>query len=404
MLDNITKQKINIFCEKIYKSSSNEKYTFLNEEFYDLYLKDKELFHDLLNNVFTDDDFYEELKQREYYVLFELIILKDKDAITEAKQEYSLNILNQIESRLFSVDTFLSEQLRLHQNIFSCVEKKDVRSFYFLFLKYSNFYENKRHILNSNYDYLEYIYGKNLDNSLVEITPKIELLSLNPTRIFDKTIKKTIYLANIDRELLSVLGRLKQYNLLSSLSVRVKNDIKAVFDGKNKNQYLTEELDFGKRFCLDNIYRVPVSRLFSQKYGNQLWIKVDSESITFEELYDEKIIYKDAIVTQMIHFQYEYIDKKPYIKHFDHEFIFYSIEEYNKRVNNAYEKGKRFKRVKSFMVNSASIPFDYKIERRIIDSKGNETTEHVFLVVFVLKKYLKHHDLIDDYFSSFSAQ
>lgn len=268
----------------------------------------------MLNNVFSDDDFYEELKQREYYALFELIILKDKDAITEAKQENSLNTLNQIESRSFSVDTFLNEQLRLHQNIFGCVEKKMLEVF--IFLKYSNFYENKRHILNSNYDYLDYIYGKNLDNSLVEITPKIELLYLNPIRIFDKTIKKTIYLSNIDRELLSVLGRFKQYNLLSFLSVRVKNDIESVFDEKNTNQYLTEELDFGKRFCLDNICQVPVSRLFSQKYGNQLWIKVDSESITFEELYDEKIIYKDTIVTQMIHFQYEYIDKKPYIKHF----------------------------------------------------------------------------------------
>lgn len=404
MLDNITNQKISIFCEKIYKSSSNQKHTFLNEDFYDSYLNDKELFHDLLNNVFTDDDFYEELKQREYYALFELIILKDKGALTEAKRENSLNTLNQIEGRSFSVDTFLSEQLQLHQNIFVCVEKKDIRSFYFLFLKYSNFSEDKRHILNSNYDYLEYIYGKNLDNSLVEITPKIELLCLDPTRIFDKTIKKTIYLANIDRELLSVLGRLKEYNLLSFLSVRVKNDIKAVFDGKNTNQYLTEELDFGKRFSLDNIYQVPVSRLFSQKYGNQLWIKVDSESITFEELYDEKIIYKNAIVTQMVHIQYEYIDKKPYIKHFDHEFIFYSIDEYDKRVANAYEKGKQFKRVKSFIVNSASIPFDYKIERSFIDSKGNKINEHILLVVFVLKKYLKHHDLIDDYFSSFLIQ
>ena len=190
MLDNITNQKISIFCEKIYKSSSNQKHTFLNEDFYDSYLNYKELFHDLLNNVFTDDDFYEELKQREYYALFELIILKDKGALTEAKRENSLNTLNQIEGRSFSVDTFLSEQLQLHQNIFVCVEKKDIRSFYFLFLKYSNFSEDKRHILNSNYDYLEYIYGKNLDNSLVEITPKIELLCLDPTRIFDKTIKK----------------------------------------------------------------------------------------------------------------------------------------------------------------------------------------------------------------------
>lgn len=58
----------------------------------------------------------------------------------------------------------------------------------------------------------------------------------------------------------------------------------------------------------------------------------DKQEITFEELMDDFILEEDSVVTQVIHLQYVRNDGQVFIQHLDHEFIFYSIEEYEQKL------------------------------------------------------------------------
>ena len=45
-----------------------------------------------------------------------------------------------------------------------------------------------------------------------------------------------------------------------------------------------------------------------------------------------------------------------YITHLDHEFIFYTVDEYEARINNVHQKGTVRPRMKSFKIDNAKIP------------------------------------------------
>ena len=84
-------------------------------------------------------------------------------------------------------------------------------------------------------------------------------------------------------------------------------------------------------------------KLYSKNYDDQLWINIDIErkSITFEEFMSNFIIYKDSIVTQVIHAEYNNINDVLCITHIDHEFIFYTLAA---TFNQMYDKLNREKK------------------------------------------------------------
>jgi hypothetical protein len=135
-----------------------------------------------------------------------------------------------------------------------------------------------------------------------------------------------------------------------------------------------------------------MSKLVSENYGNSLWITVGDNDITFEELCDDFDIEENDIITQMVHLQYS--EKK--ITHIDHEYIFYSVEEYEERIR-LRRKGKARKRFKTFKVDQSHIPMDYPCKMFSISEDEREDISVPF-IYFVLNSYFKHKDLLTEYF------
>ena len=102
--------------------------------------------------------------------------------------------------------------------------------------------------------------------------------------------------------------------------------------------------------------------------------------------------------------KYKIIDDHIVITHIDHEFVFYSQEDYSKRMNNSDIKGNEYQKLKSFKIDGAEIPFDIMCKHTFNMHTDNpdefdRVTESIPFIVFVLKSYFKHFDLIDVYFT-----
>lgn len=231
------------------------------------------------------------------------------------------------------------------------------------------------------------------------------MLAIDPPRFYDSRIDKTLLLSNVSRELLSIFIDLGKKKLYKKLSLRVSNAITKIFDGKYELQNLSEAVQIGKIFSTQNISNIPLTKLYSTKYEDCLWVKSSEHDITFEELCENEDTFNDSIVTQVIHLEYKQDKGDIVITHIDHEFIFYNKEDYEKRKSKAETKGKEQPRLKSFKIDEARIPLSLPIQRSInvYSNRTNDTmrkNETVPFLIYILKSYLKHHDLIDEYFAN----
>lgn len=155
-----------------------------------------------------------------------------------------------------------------------------------------------------------------------------------------------------------------------------------------------EHLENGGYF--DTFYNKKFSRtkLYNCNY-DQLWIKSDEESITFEELYSQNNINNEnCITTQGIHLKYFTNEKGEYfIEHLDHEFFYYEPQEYEKRKTDQNQKGSAKPREKTFKIDASYIPF-------FINKEGKDIC---VLYEFVIKIF-KHKDLINEYFNKLESK
>lgn len=209
----------------------------------------------------------------------------------------------------------------------------------------------------------------------------------NPVRIYDHEINKTVFL-QIPRPLAMVFQELIKYKYINNIAFR--GDDQFIYDGENHCSPLMEAVEAGKIFDLDIASLPEMSKLVSDRsYDDSLWITVDEANITFEELCADIYVEGDSIVTQMIHLQYE----EKNITHIDHEYIFYSLEEYEER-QFVRRKGEANKRFKTFKVDKSSIPFNYDCTILSLDDKEIL----VPFIYFVLNTYFVHKDLLKEYF------
>ncbi|WP_426758908.1 hypothetical protein, partial [Pseudomonas aeruginosa] len=79
--------------------------------------------------------------------------------------------------------------------------------------------------------------------------------------------------------------------------------------------------------------------------------------MTFEEIAHIPELLPDCAVTRMIHLEYFVEDGRYYVSHIDHELIFYTLEEFDLRANDPYQKGNARKRLKTFKIDRSAIPF-----------------------------------------------
>lgn len=289
------------------------------------------------------------------------------------------------------------------------VVEEHIRGLCYVYYGYESYCNRKKSVYNQERDRLKSIYSRCFDKNselhtygLIEIDKKCELLALDPPRLFDPRVNKTFYLSNIKKDLLELFLGIS--GLYEKLSVRVSNLDMDIFDGRYTEQILQEAFAFGKPFNKESIGSIAVAKLYSEDMNNTFWVKSDHEDITFEELCSEEGQYADSVITQVVHMQYKNSDSGIIITHIDHEFIFYSKDDYEKRKNNIKIKGSNQPRLKSFKIDNARIPIELQCEHAygVQDEMTNDTktlVEKIPFLIYILKEYFTHTELIDEYFA-----
>lgn len=230
---------------------------------------------------------------------------------------------------------------------------------------------------------------------LIPIDRVRELIVANPCRIYDEEIDRTLFLM-VQPQVAAVLDELYANKRIEKLSFRGIDT--QIYTGRCSMGYIMEEIEYGLQFKL-NVKKLPrVTKLFSKTYNDQLWVSVSNDEMQFEELCDDFMIQDEAIVTQLVHLIYEVKGNAPVIKHIDHEYIFYSINEYANRLENPTVKGKKRKRIKTFKVDEASIDMSYMCN--VFDVQDIRCVHKIKVpfLYFVLNAYFKHKDLLNEYF------
>lgn len=278
---------------------------------------------------------------------------------------------------------------------------KDIKPLLFLYYAYDNYRNQNDDTYNSETDELEKELGdieakqsQFRKYGLVSVGTERELLCLVPPRIYDKSLDKTYYTKNIPLCLLKQLEIMKKAGLISELSVRLQNQPGIV--GRSLKQIFLEAVERGRIFDFSELGECSVSRLYSENYADCLWVAIDPQNITFEELCSDQDAYNGMIVTQVVHLQYKQVSGEALITHLDHEYIFYTNAEYEARKKNASQKGEAKARMKSFKIDNSEIPFDYMCDVQIVGK--NDMGSEPFLY-YVLDCYFEHKDLIKEYFS-----
>lgn len=259
-------------------------------------------------------------------------------------------------------------------------------------LLYDDYQRNKgmMEFLGDTYPDLVFEAYKDLDIDLLKSDlqfKKYKLLTLNENiRICNDKDSQTLYddriaqyfWINVPRNLLFSIEQLIDAQCIKDISFRVNYISECI--------PCMEEMEFGSPLKI-NIESLPeLSKFYSvQNYENKLWVAHDKgkSSLTFEEHLDEFDIVGDDIITQVIHLEYYIENGNCFINHIDHEYIAYTLEQYEHRLNDSNVKG--YKKIKTFKVDNAKIPVNY------------EHNNQIFLYQ-VLDSYLKNKDLVNEYF------
>ncbi len=280
------------------------------------------------------------------------------------------------------------------------------RVFLYVYYVFNNLKEEKANLYNGDITGIlslyDDIFRKNSQlrkYGLVPLDKDRELMVIDPPRIYDKSIDTTIFIKGVPKELLITINDLLSNDIIRDVSLRVSDY--PIIEGKTEFQELSEALERGKIFEMSDLGQQVISKFYSADYENCLWIIIDPDEMIFEELHQELDEYNDCIVTQMVHLKYLFEGTQYIITHLDHEYIFYSADEYIERLGNPRKKGEAAKRIKSFKIDNSCIPFDLKIPFRNITEEGElmEEKRELFLL-YVLESFFVHKDLIREYFSS----
>lgn len=232
---------------------------------------------------------------------------------------------------------------------------------------YSDKYKDRILGLQEKFMGLQTQYGEEqfYEHNLIAVDDTRSLLTVNPTRLYDKRLNRTFLMKNISLPLCRILTGTEGIN---KLSVRLLDSVGV--EGKLTKSRKNEELERGYYFDFDVLGRFSVTKLYSvELYYDCLYITVKDKDITykeitFEELYDSpESDYNNEIITQVVHCLYVKHNNEYYITHLDHEYIFYTEEEYKERKKDDKKKGHR--KMKNFKIDDSKIKltpqFLYKI-------------------------------------------
>lgn len=214
---------------------------------------------------------------------------------------------------------------------------------------------------------------------LIYIRDDFELRGLYPPRLYDSKCKSTIFLNGVEDYVFEFLLKLRSKH---KFNLSLKPSSLFFINGKYNEGGLLESLETGEYFDISKFKQIPVTKLYNKNYDT-LWIKIDSFNLTFEEVLQDYDCYKGMIVTQVVHSEYVIEKDKFFITHLDHEFIFYTDNEYKKRQSDPEQHGKAMERIKTFKIDKSKIPIT--------------NDDNVLLTILQMK--FKNQKLLEEYFN-----
>jgi len=213
---------------------------------------------------------------------------------------------------------------------------------------------------------------------LISVNDNFNLQDVYPPRVYDINCGSTIFLNVVEDYVYKYL--LELYNKYK-FNLSLKPSSIFFLNGEFNLVKIEEHLETGKYFDINNLKQKLITKLYNEEYDN-LWINVDYNDLTFEEILRDFSCYKDMIVTQVVHCQYIIDNDKIFITHLDHEFIFYTIDEFDKRQTSHLQKGGAMTRIKTFKIDNSKIPI----------------TENDNALFMILKMKFKNTELLEEYF------
>ncbi|UMZ11905.1 hypothetical protein I9018_31315 [Pseudomonas sp. MPFS] len=255
----------------------------------------------------------------------------------------------------------------------------------------SNISEQRRYVRAPQKNTRLYQYYKAADVDLFEadaqyskynlrsVTEDTELLIGIPNRILDSQHAVQLFIEHTPSYVLTLFERLRSENLIKDLALLTCDD--TVIES---NKYIFVELGFQVTplpLTVENLRRQPAGEVVSTilrtraatedgkailptvftfyKPGSddKAWCTITDNSMTFEEIAHIPELLADCAVTRMIHLEYFVEGGRYFVSHIDHEFIFYTLEEFDLRAKDPYQKGSARKRLKTFKVDHSAVPF-----------------------------------------------
>lgn len=328
--------------------------------------------------------------------------MNELDIMEKMKLESDIKLCKELS--LYNIDDWIKKNCKWIYEDTTNLTYSEVRVLLYLYYAFNNYNYRNQDPFCSDIDELEIVYKTVFDRhsqfqkyGIVSIDNERELLTIDPPRIYDRFINKTFFTKNVPLHLLKQISKMITGGIVKDFSVRLINE--PGYEGKMVCDYLAEALEFGKVFDFVSLGDYSVSRLYGEKYENCMWVVIDTNNITFEELCEDFEVHDNTIVTQVIHLQYIRIDEEVFITHMDHEYVFYTVEEYEKRLVDVTQKGKAKARMKSFKIDHSRIPFNYRCEIQRKDMNGNDLPiEREQFLCYVLESYFKHKELLKEYF------
>ncbi|MHA3115470.1 hypothetical protein E0H86_09200 [Acinetobacter sp. ANC 4635] len=321
-----------------------------------------------------------------------IIELKIKSAINLLKYNSEKEIFKHCKKELnWFLEIFFSENPNRREDIISNLLY--LRFMENEFWNYCNKFNRENILKNHLYDDIILMYSQIGVNILVEDVEfyknKINSMNENTTIIcnqanrylVDKRLKINFCLPT-PRFLLEALSNYYDSGLIKKLAFRI--------DQIREGFLVFDSFDHGAKLR-NNISSLPdLSRLFDlDNYQNALWVKHNriKKHLTFEETCDDFELFGDNVVTQLVHLEYFIENGQYYIRHLDHEYIIYSLDEYDERLRNSESKGHR--KIKTFKIDESCIPFFKKYK--------NE-----YFLFIVLNSYFSNKGLLKEYFEEIS--
>lgn len=243
------------------------------------------------------------------------------------------------------------------------------------------------------------LYNNEIDKyGLLKISKTKQLKDFDPPRIIDLENDKTIYIIN-DQPLIKVFLKLINEGYIREISFRCIGD--NVIDGIEYKTRLLEELQYGKPFSLETSNLPKTTVLYKEKnLFDKLFVARKGNEITFEELCDDLDIENGYIKTQVLHIRTINANGNELINHMDHEYIFYTEEEYENKLKDIETHGGI--KIKTFKIDNSKIPFNYECESCCINFNEKNVTEEIRIpiIYYVLNELFKHEDLLKEYFKN----